>query len=65
MCQYWFKNGSLGYGGELTSPGYPSNYGHNLDCSWIINVQDGYYLNLEITFFRVKEQNKYFRKKSP
>ena len=57
MCQYWFKNGSLENGGELTSPGSwnnPTSYGHNLDCTWIINVEDGYFINLEIYTFRVR-----------
>ena len=54
MCQYWFKNGSLKNGGELTSPGYPTLYGHHLNCTWIINVEDGYYINLEINNFWVK-----------
>ena len=65
MCQYWFKNGSLENGGYLTSPNNPSIYGLDLDCTWIINIEDGYYINLEITDFRVKSKIKLFTKKLP
>ena len=28
-------------GGAITSPGYPRNYGPDLDCAWYIDVQEG------------------------
>ena len=51
MCQFWLNGGSLESAGNLTSPyfdGSKTIYGHNLNCTWMINVQDGFYINLEI-----------------
>ena len=62
MCQYNFENGSPEEDGQLKSPGgYLSEdakpfHPHNLDCTWLINVQDGYTIRLEITFFRVRSK---------
>ena len=51
MCQYWL-NTSAGY---LTTPYFPDYgyYSNNLNCTWIINGQEGFYINLEITHFFV------------
>ena len=34
-------------------------YGHNLNCTWMIDVKDGFYINLEITYFAVKLKKTY------
>ena len=31
-----------------------SQYGNNINCTWVINVQDGFYINLELKFFMVR-----------
>ena len=64
MCQYWFNKSA----GTLTSPhffhdyAHPDKapvYGHNLNCTWMIDVKDGFYINLEITYFAVKLKKTY------
>ena len=49
MCQYWFNESA----GTLTSPYFGGNYGHNLNCTWMITIQVGFYINFEIDYFRV------------
>ena len=52
MCQFWLNESA----GTLTSPHFDGQgqvYGHNLNCTWMIDVQDGFYINLEITYFKV------------
>ena len=50
MCQFWLNTGSLESGGNLTSPyPFPAVYSHNLNCTWMLNVKEGFYINLEIT----------------
>ena len=43
--------------GTLTSPNYLSkstqNYDHNLNCTWILNADPGFYITLEIEDFMV------------
>ena len=46
--------------GTLTSPnfgvndlGYYRNYDYNLNCTWILNADQGYYITLEIKYFDV------------
>ena len=34
--------------GVITSPGYPRNYGNNINLTWLIQVPEG--LMVEITF---------------
>ena len=53
MCQFWLNTGSLENAGKLTSPYYPAIYSHNLNCTWMIIGQEGFYINLEIDFFKV------------
>ena len=59
MCQFWLSESD----GYLMSPyfhrsgrNYYSKYGHNLNCTWIINAKSDHYINLEITNFEVKCQ---------
>ena len=55
MCQFWLNESA----GTLTSPyfdGLNQAYGHNLNCTWNLLQKDGFYINLEITYFRVKSQ---------
>lgn len=41
--------------GMLTSPGYPE-YRHNLDCAYIINPPNGYYLQVQLPNFAIEER---------
>ena len=51
--------------GRLTSPnfgindlGYSSkHYIHDLNCTWILNADEGYYITLEIEYFEVNNNN--------
>ncbi len=35
--------------GIISSPGYPANYGSNLDCVWIVTPPNGKDINLSFT----------------
>ena len=51
-CQFWLDKTA----GVLTSPhfdGLEQYYGHNLNCIWTLNAKEGFYINLEIDFFKV------------
>ena len=51
-CQFWLDETA----GVLTSPyfdGINQFYGQNLNCIWTLKAAEGYYINLEIDFFRV------------
>ena len=50
--------------GTLTSPNFGKNdlgdypdYDHNLNCTWILNADQGYYITLEIEIFWVNHNN--------
>ena len=50
--------------GRLTSPNFGVNdlgnyqyYDHNLNCTWILNADQGYYITLEIDDFRVNDND--------
>ena len=55
-CQYWLNKAD----GTLTSPNfilndelyYPS-YDHNLNCTWLLNADQGFYITFEINYFIV------------
>ena len=53
-CQFWLNETA----GELTSPHFDyitfQNYKHNLNCTWILKAEDGFYINLEIYYFQVR-----------
>ncbi len=49
-CKYILQN----LKGNIKSPGYPSNYPSNLDCSWLIQAQDGYTITLKTDSFRLE-----------
>ena len=52
QCQFWLDETA----GVLTSPyfdGPQQRYGHNLNCIWTLNAEEGFYINLEIDYFRV------------
>ena len=62
-CQYWLNEAD----GTLTSPnfgvndlGYYHNYDHDLNCTWILNAAQGYYITLEIEFFVVNCNSKIY-----
>ena len=62
-CQYWLNEAD----GTLTSPnfgvndlGYYQNYDHDLNCTWILNAAQGYYITLEIEFFMVNHNGKIY-----
>ena len=55
-CQYWFNKAD----GTLTSPNFGINnlgkyqdYDHNLNCIWILDADQGFYINFEIDLFAV------------
>ena len=53
-CQFWLNETA----GVLTSPhfdGIFQRYGHNLNCIWILKAEEGFYINLEMNFFRVRK----------
>ena len=63
-CQYWFNKAE----GTLTSPNFGINdihsisykyqwYDHNLNCTWILNADQEYYITLEIDHFYVNDNN--------
>ena len=64
-CQYWLNKED----GTLTSPNFGTNdlgqyqlhhsYGNNLNCTWILNADPGYYITLEIEYFDVNNNNNY------
>ena len=51
--------------GRLTSPNFGFNdldklqylYDDNLNCTWILNADEGYYITLEIEYFEVNNNN--------
>ena len=52
QCQFWLDETA----GVLTSPYFVSRkqrYVHNLNCIWTLNAKEGFYINLEIDFFKV------------
>ncbi|XP_064190205.1 cubilin [Anguilla rostrata] len=40
--------------GEIHSPGYPNNYPNNVDCSWVINVDDGHRVLFNFTLLEIE-----------
>ena len=58
-CQFWLDETA----GVLTSPyfdGTIQRYGHNLNCIWTLNAKKGFYINLEINYFRVYKYNYWY-----
>ena len=56
QCQFWLDETAR----VLTSPyfnGYYGLYEHNLNCIWTLNAKEGFYINLEINYFRVYKYN--------
>ena len=52
QCQFWLDETA----GVLTSPYFDGSnqiYGHNLNCIWTLKATEGFYINLEIDYFRV------------
>ena len=61
-CQYWLNKAD----GTVTSPNFGVNVeswhdhnwpDHNLNCTWILNADEGYYITLEIEYFEVNNNN--------
>ena len=59
-CQYWLNKAD----GTLTSPNFGINdkgaehfYDHDLNCTWILNANQGYYITLEIDYFEVNNRD--------
>ena len=50
-CQFWLDDSTK----VLTSPffGHLQQYYHNLNCTWILEAEQGSYVNFEIDYFRV------------
>ena len=66
-CQYWLNKSA----GTLTSPNFGINdknkrhdYNDNLNCTWILNTDHGFYITIEFDYFWVvnddKNQHKFF-----
>ena len=63
MCQFWLNENA----GTLSSPhfnGMNGVYSHNLNCTWLINVQEGFYINLELNMIWVKSYKNFTMHKS-
>ena len=50
--------------GRLTSPNFGVNdlgnyklYDYNVNCTWVLNADQGYYITLEIDYLRVKNDD--------
>ena len=59
QCQYWLNK----TGGTLTSPNFGKNaignqhyYDINLNCTWIINAEHGFYITLDIEVLKVNDK---------
>ena len=59
-CQYWLNKAD----GTLTSPNFGVNdlgyykWGdHNLNCTWVLNADQGYYITLEIEHYHVNNND--------
>ena len=59
QCQYWLNK----TGGTLTSPNFGKNaignehyYDINLNCTWIINADHGFYITLDIEVIEVNDK---------
>ena len=64
-CQYWLNKAE----GTLTSPNFDVNafehyynqrfqfYDHNLNCTWILNADQEYYITLDIEYFQVNDND--------
>ncbi len=39
--------------GLIVSPGFPSNYANDLDCKWVIIVEEGFQIDLDFAYFEV------------
>ena len=53
-CQYWLNETA----GMLTSPNF-ANYGeydHNLNCTWILHANEGFYVTIKIEHFFVSNE---------
>ena len=57
-CQYWLNKAD----GTLTSPNFGVNhlgsyqiYDLNLNCSWILNADQGFYITLTLNNFQLDE----------
>ena len=58
-CQYWLNNAD----GTLTSPNFGVNdlggnqyyrsYDNNLNCTWILHADEGYYITLDFGYSKV------------
>ena len=44
-----------GMEGNFTSPDYPQKYGNGRKCTWIIDVQKGYKIELKMPHFDIEE----------
>lgn len=43
--------------GTITSPNYPANYLHNLNCVWYITAEDGQFVQFDL--YDLHLENKY------
>ena len=43
-------------GGVITSPGFPQNYDHNLDLTWLIEVPTGQKIQIRFLSFNVEDE---------
>ena len=56
-CQFWLKESTK----VLTSPYFSNSligtgqyYHHNLNCTWTLKAEEGFYVNIEIDYLKVR-----------
>ena len=58
-CQFWLDKSAK----VLTSPyvdGQPDVYYNNMNCTWILEAEEGFYINFETERFLVRQNNAYW-----
>ena len=59
-CQFWLDKSAK----VLTSPyidgGEIDQYYNNLNCTWLIEAEQGFYVNFEFEKFWVRQNNAYW-----
>ena len=56
-CQFWLNDSAK----ILTSPyfdGINQRYSHNLNCTWMLKAEKGFYVNFEMEYFLVNKNTR-------
>ena len=43
--------------GRIVSPNYPGEYPSNQDCSWLVQVEEGYVVKLTVDHFELEPES--------